>query len=64
MEFSGEEVKTSKLGLSFDILCELEKSLILCYTGKSRLSGDIHQNVLDAFLGGQKETVDALRNLK
>ena len=64
MEFSGEDVKTSKLNLSRDTIYELEKSLVLCYTGKSRLSSNIHQNVVDAYLGKDKETLDALKNLK
>ncbi len=64
MEFSGEEVKLSKLPLSSDALHELEKNLVLCYTGKSRLSSNIHQNVMDAYLSGHKETLDALKNLK
>ncbi len=64
MEFSGEEVKTSRLQLSRDTIYELEKSLVLCYTGKSRLSSNIHQNVVDAYLGKDEETLDALKNLK
>jgi len=64
MEFSGEEVKPSKLVLSSDVLYELEKNIVLCYTGKSRLSSNIHQNVVDTYLAGHDETLDALKNLK
>jgi D-glycero-alpha-D-manno-heptose-7-phosphate kinase len=64
MEFMGEEVKVSKLQLSQDVLYELEKSLVLCYTGKSRLSGDIHRKVREAYEGEEPETRRALRNLK
>jgi len=64
MEFAGEEVKTSKLQFSRDTIYELEKSLVLCYTGKSRLSSNIHQNVVDAYLKEDTETLDALKNLK
>jgi len=64
MEFSGEEVKVFELPISPDTLYELEKNLVLCYTGKSRLSGNIHQNVVDAFNSGDKETLSALKNLK
>ena len=64
MEFSGEEVKASKFQLSRDTICELEKNLVLCYTGKSRLSSNIHQSVVDAYCKKDKETLDALRNLK
>ena len=64
MEFMGESVKTSSLQISPNARYELEKNLVLCYTGKSRLSGDIHQNVTDAYKNGQKTTLEALRNLR
>jgi len=64
MEFMGEEVKVSKLQLSQDILHELEKNLVLCYTGKSRLSSDIHQKVREAYKGKEQKTRQALRNLR
>jgi len=64
MEFSGEYVKVSKLQLSRDVMLELEKSLVLCYTGKSRLSGDIHRKVREAYQGEEPKTRQALRNLK
>lgn len=64
MEFMGEEVKVSKLQLSENLLYELEKNLVLCYTGKSRLSGDIHRKVVDAYLGEEPSTRAAIRNLK
>lgn len=64
MEFSGEEVKVSQLQLSRDVMLELEKSLVLCYTGKSRLSGDIHGKVREAYQSGEPKTRQALRNLK
>ena len=64
MEFMGEEVKVSKLELPRDLRYELEKSLVLCYTGKSRLSGDIHRKVVDAYKSGQPKTRSAISNLK
>ena len=64
MEFTGEEVKVSKLQISQDVLYELEKNLVLCYTGKSRLSGDIHRKVREAYEGEEPKTRQALRNLK
>ena len=64
MQFNGEQVKTSQLRLRSETLFELEKGLVLCYTGKSRLSSNIHQNVVDAFLTEDKATHDALNNLK
>ena len=64
MEFSGEQVTVSKLQLPRETIYELEKSLILCYTGQSRLSSNIHQNVVDAYFGKDKDTIDALNKLK
>ena len=59
MEFSGEEVQTSSLKLREEVLLELEKNLVLCYTGKSRLSGDIHGKVTEAYKRGERGTVEA-----
>lgn len=64
MEFMGEEVKVSKLQLSADILYELEKNLVLCYTGRSRLSSDIHQKVREAYQNRDPKTRQALKNLR
>ncbi len=64
MEFQGEEVKASPLKLAPHIRYELEKNLVLCYTGKSRLSGNIHQNVTDAYRSGQPSVREALEILK
>ncbi|HIC17321.1 TPA: GHMP kinase [Candidatus Poribacteria bacterium] len=64
MEFSGEEVKTSPIHLPHQIRYELEKNLILGYTGQSRLSGDIHQKVTFAYHNREKSTLDALHNLR
>ncbi len=64
MEFSGEDVKVSPINLSPHTLLELEKNLVLCYTGKSRLSSNIHQNVVDAYRKKDTGTLRALNDLK
>lgn len=64
LEFEDPAVSNSKLSVPKPVLCELEKHLILCYTGKSRLSGDIIKTVMGAYERGERRTVDALRNLK
>ena len=64
MEFSGEEVKTAPIHLPRETRYELEKNMILCYTGQSRLSGDIHQKVTFSYHNREKSTLDALRNLR
>ncbi|MDE0299824.1 MAG: GHMP kinase [Candidatus Poribacteria bacterium] len=64
MEFMGEEVKTSSLKIAPEVQYELEKNLVLCYSGRSRPSGNIHQNVTDAYLNKEAKTRAALRNMK
>lgn len=64
MEFHGDEVRSSRLVLSPDTLLELEKNLVVCYTGKSRLSGDIHAKVTGAFKSGEANTVGAISDMK
>lgn len=64
MQFQGEDVKTSPIKLPPQIRYELEKNLVLCYTGKSRLSGDIHKNVTQAYKSGEPSVRAALENLK
>ena len=64
MEFDGEEVKVSSINVPSEIIYDLEKHLVLCYTGQSRLSGDVHRKVVDAYNSKEPETLDALRNLR
>ena len=63
MTFS-EEVNVESLDVSSNLVEELERRLVLCYTGKSRLSGSIHENVWGAFRRGVPETVNALYELR
>ena len=64
LEFEDPSVSSSRLQLAQATLHDMEKQLILCYTGQSRLSGDIIKTVMGAYERGEKSTVDALRNLK
>ena len=64
MEFNGEEVRINKLPLAPSILMELEKHLVLCYTGQSRLSSDIHEKVVKNFKNGEQHTLNAISELK
>ncbi len=60
----GENVEVESLELNKNIIDELESRLVLCYTGKPRLSGNIHENVWNAYRQGIPETVTALYNLR
>ena len=64
LEFRGEAVRSSPLDLPKSALLEMEKNLVLCYTGESRLSGDVHAFVARNFAEGRRETVEAMRGLK
>jgi D-glycero-alpha-D-manno-heptose-7-phosphate kinase len=64
MEFEDPAVSNSRLKIPTSVINELEKQLILCYTGKSRLSGDIIKTVMGAYERGEEKTTNALRNIK
>lgn len=60
----GETVTVERLNVSPEMVRALESRLVLCYTGKPRLSGNIHENVWGAFRRGTPETVNALYYLR
>ncbi len=64
MEFQDPAVNVSTLRISQDTLCELEKRLVLCYTGKSRISSNIIEIVMGAYRQRVATTVDALHRLR
>ncbi len=64
MRFNDPEVEVEPIKLSEDFLRELEKHLLLIYTGKSRLSGDIIDRVMGAYKRGDEQVSQALDNLK
>lgn len=49
MEFSGEGVRWQRLKLRGEFIKELESRLVLCYTGRSRLSGTIVGEVMGRY---------------
>lgn len=63
MTFDGT-VEVESLDVPSDVVRELENNLVLCYTGKPRLSGNIHENVWGAYRRGMPETVNALFSLR
>lgn len=64
IEFKNENVSNSTLKLSPDVARELEKHLILCYTGKSRLSGNIIKKVMGKYEANNPEVGKALLRLR
>ena len=59
-----ESVEVERLSIAPEVVEALENRLVLCYTGKPRLSGNIHENVWGAFRRGVPETVNALYYLR
>ena len=51
-----EVTRPDNLNYIDSMLYELEKRLVLVYTGKSRLSSNIHRHVVDAFKEGRNHT--------
>lgn len=64
MGFKDPDVTTERLNVSRDFLYELEKHLLLIYTGKSRLSGDIISRVMGAYRRDDPEVKSALLNIR
>lgn len=64
LEFSAALPTSTSLTLSASLINELEQRLVLCYSGTSRLSGDIIQRVQAAYLRGEPATCDALRRMR
>lgn len=60
----GDKVDVEPIEVSPDTIAEMEDRLILAYTGKCRLSGNIHEHVWGAYRAGVPETVNALYNLR
>jgi len=58
------EVTVEQLRPSDDFLLEFEKSLLLVYTGKSRLSGDIISTVMGAYRRDEAAMTEPLMNLR
>jgi D-glycero-alpha-D-manno-heptose-7-phosphate kinase len=64
MEFGKDKTIIYPLRLKEDTINELNSSLILCYTGKSHYSGEIHKKQEKYFLENEEKVVKRLDNLK
>jgi D-glycero-alpha-D-manno-heptose-7-phosphate kinase len=63
LEFKDPYVSSSPLRLSDGTINEMEKRLILCYTGHARVSGNIISAVQTAYRAGNDRTVRALHRM-
>ena len=64
MEFKGPEVTVERIEVSEEFMLELEKHLLLIYTGKSRLSGDLISRVMGAYERDEAGVREALLNIR
>jgi len=64
MRFEDPEVEMFPLPLLDTTIEKLRQNSVLVYTGQSRVSGDIHKNVLKAYHTGCKQTLKALDEIK
>ncbi len=60
----GDKVEVEPVNIAPETVAEMEDRLVLAYTGKPRLSGNIHEHVWGAYRAGVPETVNALYNLR
>ena len=63
-EFSKDGIRSTPVGISSSRVSELEKTLLLCYTGVARLSSRIHENVWGNFAKGHRDIIDALIRMR
>ena len=64
LAFGPHPPRSTPLQLHPGVRNELEKRLVLCYSGMSRLSGDIIQRVQHAYNAGEPATCEALRTMR
>jgi D-glycero-alpha-D-manno-heptose-7-phosphate kinase len=65
MEFFPEgRVSVQRMELEPAVMHELEKHLVLCYSGESRLSGDTNDRMISAYVRGEERVVEGLRRVK
>lgn len=62
--FTADDVGRHPVKLSPSRVAELESLLVLCYTGKARLSSNIHERVWGNFRDGKEDTLRALFGLR
>jgi len=64
IEFLGDRVIVNPLKISQDVVNELEHNLLLCYTGKTRVSSGIIDDQVSRYEKGEEESLEGLRALK
>jgi len=62
--YDKDRVTIEPLELQPWVRLELQKHLVLCYSGQSRLSGDTNQRMISAYEAGDPQVTQALRQVK
>lgn len=63
LEYDRGRARARTLSLQPAFAAQLEQQILVCYTGRSRVSGLMIRRVMDAYLAGDAVVVDALRAL-
>jgi len=64
MEFHGDQVTVERVELSPGLVADLEKHLVLCYSGQSRLSGDTNSRMIGAYGSNDPTVTESLRTVR
>jgi len=64
MEFHGDRVFVERIEVTPGLVADLEKHLVLCYSGQSRLSGDTNARMIAAYESGDPTVCESLRTVK
>jgi len=64
IEFHSDHVVVNPLKIPYDVINELQYNLLLCYTGKMRLSANIIEDQVKKYEKREQKSMDALRELK
>jgi D-glycero-alpha-D-manno-heptose-7-phosphate kinase len=64
MTFNMDQIHVSPIAISPSFIQEMEKNMVLCYTGKSRLSSNIIMVVMKNFKEGNPETIAGLTEIR
>ena len=63
MRFAGDTVGVERIEAPEATLAELEKHLVLVYSGQSRLSGDTNSRMIAAYQSGDPVVVEAMQSV-
>ncbi len=64
LKFNGKNVEVKKPRIKESTIFELEKNLLLCYLGSSKVSGDINGETIKKYKSGDDKTINSIKNIK